>query len=127
MKTAWRKLLNTGSKMTKGLVLAILVLSSLFPAHGSDHPFFDLWGNAYPPRCRNAPDPPDIIYKVAPLGHTADGAKRLGGYWIPGLRGQWPLVIIDDSIRDKETQLQVMLHERCHHIMWFYTGNPNWH
>lgn len=92
-----------------------------------EHPKKDLWGHRYPERCRVMKTPDPIVIRYIDLGYSAKGDKRLGAYWLPGTIHQHAVIAIDTSIRDRSTQVEVMRHELCHHVMWFYTGNPDWH
>lgn len=126
------------------VMIAIILLGALFLAASCspppsqslkmraeervEHPKYDLWGNRYPELCRRAtPTLPVVIVHEPMPDDERTGAMRLGAYWAPGVRGTRAVLGIDSSISDNVTQAHILLHERCHHIMWEYTGDAAWH
>ena len=93
----------------------------------SSHPVWDMWGNRYPELCRHHTyrTPVEIVHERMPDDDR--GNWRIGAYWAPGVRGPKAVLGVDISISDRMTQQQILLHERCHHIMWELTGSADWH
>lgn len=123
---------------TVALLALFLVVAGCSPATPTatagypatpDHPLYDFQGNRYPELCRRHTPRTyyQIIYDERMPDDERTGARRIGAYWAPGLKGQFAVLGVDRSVRDRMTQQQILLHERCHHIMWELTGSADWH
>lgn len=98
------------------------------PPAPRNHPVWDMWGHRYPELCRQAKSNALVTVVIERMpDDEKTGIPRLGAYWAPGVRGPVAVLGIDSSISDKMTQFQILLHERCHHIMWELTGSADWH
>lgn len=118
------------------LLVAFILLGALFVtvarSQPQPHPLADPWGNVYPELCRTkVPLQPyevkNMTFKLEPDRQGRPTIVRYGAYWKPGLMGPSHVIGVNALIRDKMTHDAIVLHERCHLIMWEQTGSADWH
>lgn len=108
-----------------GIIFMICLAS---PVKAKTWPTHDAWGNPFPKECQRDLSNILVHMRFEDLGYM--GGKKTLGYFLPskqGPRSAPGTILVDTSIKDFKTQDAVIQHEMCHAVMWYETGNWEWH